>query len=180
MYRQSKGLRAPCGPRAGTSALPTGITAPAPYRHAGAEFQDDESNLAAWRETFGQNHYWAQRVGSLLAIGLSTVRFRSNTHSVHEVHIDDQQLEWFEATLEANRGVPVAVFTHAPPIGSGLRVVERVHVKNRCAWLNHSSSNAGRFVQLCEKYPNVALWCVCTHSHRCHTDDLQWRCCAYE
>lgn len=124
----------------------------------GAEFQDDESNLAAWRETFGQNHYWAQRVGSLLAIGLSTVRFRSNTHSVHEVHIDDQQLEWFEATLEANRGVPVAVFTHAPPIGSGLRVVERVHVKNRCAWLNHSSSNAGRFVQLCEKYPNVALW----------------------
>lgn len=44
------------------------------------------------------------------------------------------QMAWFEALLEAHKGRPVVVFTHAPPMGSGLKVVQNVHVKNRCAW----------------------------------------------
>ena len=31
------------------------------------------------------------------------------------------------------------VFTHAPPAGCGLRVVQAVHVRNRCAYLNHGA-----------------------------------------
>lgn len=58
--------------------------------------------------------------------------------SVHEVYIDDEQLCWFESVLQHNRDRPIIIFTHAPPMGSGLKVVQNVHVKNRCAWLNHS------------------------------------------
>ena len=30
-------------------------------------------------------------------------------------------------------------------------------MKNRCAWLNHSS-NAGAFISLVHRYPNIRLW----------------------
>lgn len=77
--------------------------------------------------------------------------------SVHEVYIDDEQMAWFEQVLQQNTDKPIIVFTHAPPIGSGLKVVENVHVKNRCAWLNHSD-RPQRFIQLVEQNPNIKLW----------------------
>jgi hypothetical protein len=46
----------------------------------GDEFDSDAANLAAWQEAFQQHHYWALPLGPVLAIGLSTVRFRSNAH----------------------------------------------------------------------------------------------------
>lgn len=46
----------------------------------GEEFEDDLENLAAWHEAFGQHHYWAEQLGPVLAVGLSTVRFRSNKY----------------------------------------------------------------------------------------------------
>lgn len=66
--------------------------------------------------------------------------------SVHEVYIDDEQMAWFESVLAANQDKPIIMFTHAPPMGSGLKVVQNVHVKNRCAWLNHSDRCAGGLV----------------------------------
>lgn len=44
--------------------------------------------------------------------------------SAHEVHIDDEQLAWFKATLAAAGGRPVVVFSHAPPQGCGLTVIQ--------------------------------------------------------
>lgn len=79
------------------------------------------------------------------------------TCSVHEVYVDDEQMQWFEDILAANTARPIIVVTHAPPMGSGLKVVQNVHVKNRCAWLNHSD-RPQRFIQLVEKYPNIKLW----------------------
>ena len=39
-----------------------------------------------------------------------------------------------------------------------LRVcVQEVHVKNRCAWLNHSS-NPGAFIRLVHSHSNIRLW----------------------
>lgn len=46
----------------------------------GDEFEEDVENLAAWHEAFQQHHYWASELGPVLAVGLSTVRFRSNQH----------------------------------------------------------------------------------------------------
>jgi hypothetical protein len=60
---------------------------------------------------------------------------RSNPWSVHEVHVDEEQLAFFRRQLErtSGEGRPVVVFTHAPVLGSGLKVVQTVHVKNRWA-----------------------------------------------
>ena len=154
-----------------------------------AALDSDEENLEAWREAFGQSHFWSSKIGNVTFVGLSTVRFRSNEHSVHEVHVDGEQLAFFESTLRdaAIDGSPVVVFTHAPILGSGLKAVQAVHVKNRyvvmkfrvinsggtsrlirvfafvsgnvarCAWVNHSS-NAERFIDLVRQNPNVKLW----------------------
>jgi hypothetical protein len=46
----------------------------------GDEFEQDAVNLAAWQEAFQQHHYWAMPLGPALAVGLSTVRFRSNVY----------------------------------------------------------------------------------------------------
>lgn len=47
------------------------------------------------------------------------------------MHVDEEQLAFFRAKLEEAAGRPVVVFTHAPILGSGLKVVQTVHVKNR-------------------------------------------------
>ena len=44
-------------------------------------------------------------------------------------------------------------------------LVQGVHVKNRCAFLNHSSA-AMEFMQLVEQYPNIALWFSVSHLSR--------------
>lgn len=49
--------------------------------------------------------------------------------SAHEVFIDDKQLEWFQRKLEAANGRPVAVFTHAPVMGCGLKAVLDVRLR---------------------------------------------------
>ena len=57
------------------------------------------------------------------------------------VHLDGAQFRWLELEVSRAeaRGRPVVVFTHAPPAGCGLRVVQAVHVRNRCAYLNHGA-----------------------------------------
>ena len=49
------------------------------------------------------------------------------------MHVDEEQLAFFRERLEAAAAAnrPVVVFTHAPILGSGLKVVQTVHVKNR-------------------------------------------------
>lgn len=71
--------------------------------------------------------------------------------------IDDEQLAWFEATIQRYSDRNLIVFSHAPPIGSGLQVIQELHVKNRCAWLNHSK-NPEVFVQLCRQHANIKAW----------------------
>jgi 3',5'-cyclic AMP phosphodiesterase CpdA len=123
------------------------------------DVETDEQNVANWRTAFNQRHYWAADVGPVTFVGLSTVRFRSNAHSVHEVYVDDGQVQWLDAllaSLPADR--PVVVLTHAPPQGCGLKAVQAVHVRNRCAWLCHSD-RPRRFLELVERHaPKIRLW----------------------
>ncbi|CAG9466893.1 unnamed protein product [Pedinophyceae sp. YPF-701] len=132
----------------------------------GSEFNTDEENLAAWQRTFAQPHFWCCDVGPALMVGISTVRFRSNEHSVHEVHIDDEQVAWLREVLETAGDKPVVVYSHAPPLGCGLKVINEVHVKNRCAWLNHSTDPFA-FIDLVESHSNVRLW-FSGHFHLSH------------
>ena len=74
-------------------------------------------------------------------VGLGSVLFRDAQYTSHEVFIDNGQIDWFENlcdTHKAEDGWKIFVFSHAPPMGSGLRVLQENHVVNGCCWLNHS------------------------------------------
>ena len=130
------------------------------------DFVSDEENLAAWQDVFGA-HHWVREHGPAVLVGMSTTRFRSNPNSHHEVYIDDAQVAWLEhEVLPKYKDRPVFVFTHAPPAGCGLRLLQEVHVKNTCAWLNHSS-RPEVFLRLCRANPQIKLW-FSAHFHLSH------------
>ena len=81
--------------------------------------------------------------------------------------IDDEQLEWFEELVKSHPstdGWKIFVFTHAPPIGSGLRVLQENHVVNGCCWLNHSGGKNGdvrtttKFIELVREHRCIKAW----------------------
>ena len=99
----------------------------------GTQFDTDEENLTAWHQCFQQHHCWVRDAGPAVLVGISSTRFRSNAFAHHEVYVDEQQLEWLRGVLETlEPEKPVVVFSHAPPMGCGLKVINRLHVKNRC------------------------------------------------
>jgi hypothetical protein len=97
-----------------------------------------------------------------LLVGLTSTVFRSAKYTSHEVTIDPVQLAWFEETIKAHpstEGWKVFVFTHAPPNGSGLRVLQENHVVNGCCWLNHSDDKACRkFIELVREHRCIKGW----------------------
>lgn len=137
------------------------------------EFDTDEANLKAWMDCFGKDKpQFCKQVGDrTLLLGLSTTRFRNAPFSSHEVHVDDEQLKWFVDTVKAHPaedGWKICVFTHAPVMGSGLRVLQNVHVMNGCAWLNHCSPNSRNlFIRTVKENPQIKLW-FSGHFHLSH------------
>eukprot|EP00586_Coscinodiscus_wailesii_P014677 CAMPEP_0172492706 /NCGR_PEP_ID=MMETSP1066-20121228/23937_1 /TAXON_ID=671091 /ORGANISM="Coscinodiscus wailesii, Strain CCMP2513" /LENGTH=565 /DNA_ID=CAMNT_0013262487 /DNA_START=187 /DNA_END=1884 /DNA_ORIENTATION=+ len=137
------------------------------------EFSTDAANLAAWQRTFQKDTpYFSRRVGHrTLLVGLSTVRFRDAPFSSHECWVDPLQLSWFEDVVRrhsAEEGWKIIVFSHAPVVGSGLRVLQNVHVVNGCAWLNHCDGGSrNRFIEIVERNPQVKLW-FSGHFHLSH------------
>jgi Calcineurin-like phosphoesterase len=136
------------------------------------EFKTDSENLQAWMKMFDKNTPYFQRyIGEkTLLLGLSTVKFREAQFSSHEVQVDDAQVDWFVRTVESHpesEGWKIIVFSHAPIMGSNLRVLQSVHVINGCAWLNHSSENRNIFIQTVRKNPQIKAWCS-GHFHLSH------------
>uniref|UniRef100_A0A7S4AHQ4 Calcineurin-like phosphoesterase domain-containing protein n=2 Tax=Pseudo-nitzschia australis TaxID=44445 RepID=A0A7S4AHQ4_9STRA len=139
------------------------------------EFDTDEANLRAWMDCFDNKKtpYFSRKIGErTLLVGLSTVRFRDAPYSSHEVHVDDDQIEWFHNVVRSHpdsEGWKILVFSHAPITGSGLRVLQSVHVTNGCAWLNHCSPTDVRnsFVRIVRDNPQIKCW-LSGHFHLSH------------
>jgi len=136
------------------------------------EFDSDEENLRAWMDCFRRDApYFSRKIGEkTLLVGLSTVRFRDSPHSSHECHADDAQLEWFQNVIQSHpdeEGWRIIVFTHAPIMGSGLRVLQNVHVINGCAWMNHCSPSRSLFIETVKENPQIKLW-FSGHFHLSH------------
>ncbi len=137
------------------------------------EFKTDEDNLQAWMDCFNKDtSYFSRQVGEkTLLVGLSTVRFRDSPHSSHECHVDDEQLEWFGNIVDEHpdsEGWRIIVFSHAPIMGSNLRVLQNVHITNGCAWMNHCSKESrGTFIDIVSKSPQIKMWCS-GHFHLSH------------
>jgi len=128
------------------------------------EFATDEANLEAFLRIHGKpTAQFARQVAEkTLIVGLGSTVFRDAKYTSHEVTIDDAQLAWFEKTLEdhpAEDGWKIFMFSHAPPIGSGLRVLQENHVVNGCCWLNHSGGKTTRkFIELVRKHRCIKAW----------------------
>ena len=127
------------------------------------EFPTDQSNLEAYlrilrKDTPQFKHLIAEKV---MLIGLGSTVFRTSRYTSHEVYIDENQIKWFEEIIKqcpAEDGWRVFVFSHAPPMGSGLRVLQENHVVNGCCWLNHSGHNIGRFIEIVRQNRCIKGW----------------------
>jgi hypothetical protein len=107
------------------------------------EFMTDEENLAAYLKAHDKAlpQFCRQIADKTLLVGLGSTSFRDAKYTSHEVTVDDEQIAWFEDLVRshtAEDGWKVFVFSHAPPMGAGLRVLQKNHVVNGCCWLNHS------------------------------------------
>ena len=136
------------------------------------EFDSDKANLQAWMNCFHKDTpQFCRQIGEkTLLVGVSTTRFRDAPYSSHEVYVDDAQLEWLQDVVQshsAEDGWKICVVSHAPPMGSGLRVLQNVHVTNGCAWLNHCSSNRNFFIRMVKENPQIKLW-LSGHFHLSH------------
>jgi Calcineurin-like phosphoesterase len=128
------------------------------------EFATDRQNLEAFLKAHGKPtpHFCREVSEKTVLIGLGSTVFRDAPFTSHEVIIDDAQIEWFESFLEthpADDGWKIFCFTHAPPNGSGLRVLQENHVVNGCCWLNHSDEkNCRKFIELVREHRSVKAW----------------------
>ena len=127
------------------------------------EFPTDAANLEAYLRILGKPTPQFKRLISekTLLVGLGSTSFRTAPFTSHEVCIDDEQIEWFEKIIKecpANEGWRVFVFSHAPPMGSGLRVLQENHVVNGCCWLNHNQPSAGKFIDIVRKNACIKAW----------------------
>jgi hypothetical protein len=130
----------------------------------GPECASDAETVAAWCQAFSSTlPYREFDLGEAVGICLSTTRFRGNRGCCHEVYIDDTQLAWFTATLARYRRRPTFVFSHAPILGSGLRVLQSIHLKCPNAWLNHTD-RPQRFIEIVRANPQIKLW-FSAHNH---------------
>ena len=128
------------------------------------QFSSDAEVVQCFTEVFEcERPYQCVELGETLGILLSSTGFRGNRGYQHEVSIDDAQFAWFRETLEANPERPTAVFSHAPPLGSHLRVLQYPHLRAGNAWLNQSN-RPQRFLDLLGEHPQVRLW-FSGHNH---------------
>lgn len=87
-------------------------------------------------------------------------------YQLQECYISTEQFDWFTAKLAERPGIPVIVFSHAPPLGSRLRTVPDVHVRATNSYLDHNHE-AYRWIELVERTDNIVLW-VSAHYHLGH------------
>ena len=133
----------------------------------GLEYSSDQQAVAAWCQAFDREQpYYAADLGEALAICLSSTGFRLNSGCHHEVRLGAEQLTWFKATLARNRSRPTFVFAHAPVLGSGLRVLQNLHLKCPNAWMNHTD-RPGELMAIVAGNPQVKLW-FSGHDHLGH------------
>ncbi|CAJ1959944.1 unnamed protein product [Cylindrotheca closterium] len=128
------------------------------------EFDTDEANLELFLRAHKKEgpQFMRQIAEKTLLVGMTSTIFREAKYTSHEVTIDQEQIDWFENVVKthpADEGWKIFVFTHAPPNGSGLRVLQENHVVNGCCWLNHSNEiQCRKFIELVREHRCIKAW----------------------
>jgi len=139
------------------------------------EFATDQDNLDAYLSILGKEtpQFCHQIAPKTIVVGLGSTCFRDATYTSHEVFIDAAQVKWFEQCIAdhpAEDDWKIFVFSHAPIIGSGLRVLQECHVVNGCCWLNHNGGPGADpqvFIEIVRRNPQIKLW-ASGHFHLSH------------
>jgi len=128
------------------------------------EFPTDVENLDVFKKCHGKDaaQFCRQVADKTLLVGLGSTVFRDAPYTSHEVIVDEEQIAWFEQLLKdhpADDDWKIFVFTHAPPNGSGLRIIQENHVVNGCCWLNHSNEKqCKKFIELVREHRCIKAW----------------------
>jgi hypothetical protein len=128
------------------------------------EFETDKENLEMYLKAHNKEtpQFCRQVADKTLLVGMGSTLFRDAQYTSHEVTIDQKQIDWFENIVETHKaedGWKIFVFTHAPPNGSGLRVLQENHVVNGCCWLNHSNeAQCKKFIELVREHRCIKAW----------------------
>jgi predicted MPP superfamily phosphohydrolase len=130
----------------------------------GKEYTTDEDAVAGWCDAFDlENPYYAVDLQHTILIFLSDTGNRSNLGSNHEVYLDETQIQWFRDIVESKKDTPIYIFSHCPIMGSGLRILQDLHLRIPNAWINHSH-RPERFIDIVQKNPQIKLW-FSGHNH---------------
>ncbi len=128
------------------------------------EFQTDAEAVSRWTKCFDlQNHYYAVDLEHTLLLFLSSVYHRENQGSPHEVCLEEEQIEWFQKSVKDNKDRPIFIFSHAPVLGSHIKILQNLHLKVPNAWTNHMNQPE-RFIEIIKNNPQVKLW-FSAHNH---------------
>ncbi len=87
-------------------------------------------------------------------------------YQVQECYVSEEQFQWLVKTLEQRPGIPAIIFSHAPPVGCGLRTVPQTHVRATNAYLDQNH-DPYRWFQLIKNYPEIVMW-FSAHYHLSH------------
>ncbi|WP_274653284.1 metallophosphoesterase family protein [Paenibacillus humicola] len=90
----------------------------------------------------------------------------NSCYDVQEVFATDEQFDWLKSKLKERPNIPVIFFTHAPPVGAGLRTVPRVHVRSTNAYLDENH-DPYRWYRLFKHTPEIVMW-FSAHYHLSH------------
>jgi len=137
------------------------------------EFSTDEENLEVYLKMLGKEtpQFCHQVADKTLVVGVGSTVFRDAKYTSHEVFVDEAQLAWFENVInehKAEDGWKIFCFSHAPIIGSGLRVLQECHVVNGCCWLNHNDAvSSKKFIELVRENHAIKAW-FSGHFHLSH------------
>ncbi|MBS4217467.1 metallophosphoesterase [Bacillus sp. FJAT-49711] len=91
---------------------------------------------------------------------------KHSCYEIQECYVSDEQYNWLVDILSKRPNIPVIMFTHAPPIGSGLRTVPGVHVRATNAFLDQNH-DPYRWIDLIKSNPQIVMW-FSAHFHLSH------------
>lgn len=136
-------------------------------RESGAGSQEKGTMEREFVQLFGTDSYGVMEFDDYRLFFVTTdPQPEDSCYQIQECYVSEGQYEWLMNELNKRKGVPIIFFTHAPPIGCGLRTVPNVHVRSTNAYLDQNHDPI-RWINLVKDTPEIVMW-FSAHYHLGH------------
>ncbi|MCZ6676598.1 MAG: metallophosphoesterase [Candidatus Poribacteria bacterium] len=126
--------------------------------------ETDAEHIKLFTSAFGLNrHYYTYENAGILFVTLSAERCHAPRWQADEVFLSDEQLTWFEETLEHHPTTPTIVQCHAPVFGTQIPIAPSVHARVTNPYINYNH-HPKRLLEIIQNHPQIILW-FSGHSH---------------